>query len=88
MLNKLGDDLTNAQILYSSNEDLEKILNENAQKSLKAGLSSNKINKLETNNEKFEKGVRDMEGKIRLTRFPLLGKTPASFKAVQMQRGC
>ncbi len=81
LLQKLGDNLTNSQVLYSSNEDLEKILNENAKRPLKGGLSNTKIDKLETNDEKFEKNVKSMENKIEQTiKHPKLGKLATTLK--------
>lgn len=101
LLTELKDKLTPAQVLYSSNGDLEKMLhkkervitdttsyttdaklgiNENIQ-SLKAGLGSTKIEKLQTDDEKFEKNVEDMEKKIEKTiRHPISGKAGTTIK--------
>jgi len=80
LLNKLGNSLTPAQTLYSSNEDLEKMANENLQKPLKGGLSDTKTDNLETNNKKFEKDVKSMEGKIKKSKWMLVGKAGATVK--------
>ncbi len=74
LLNKLGDNLTKAQVLYSSNEDLEKMLNENAKRPLKGGLSNTKISKLETNDKKFERNVNIMCAGILGTKIISFGK--------------
>lgn len=78
LINQLENELSPAQILYSSNEDLEKILNKNLKKPLKAGLSDTKIENLKTNDEVFEKNVKSMSNKIKSTKIPLLGKIATS----------
>ena len=67
-----------AQILYSPNEDLEKILNKNLNTPLKAGLSDTKIKNLKTNDKIFEKNIKSMSNKIKSTKIPLLGKIATS----------
>ncbi len=79
LLHTLGNNLSPAQVLYSSNEDLEKILNKNLQTPLKAGLSDTKIDNLKTKNEEFEKNVKNMQNKIKLTKIPIVGKIATSY---------